>query len=302
MKRLKIAIPIILMFFFINVKCYSWFDAGHMIIAKIAYENLDESVRAKADSLIKLLGDVDPEYTDFVQSATWMDGVKSTGIPFFNDYHFIDQYYVVYPIEETLQVTEQNVVWTVENAISTFKDERSSDYAKALSLRFLIHMVGDCHQPLHATSRVTEENQEGDRGGNSFKVDPIPYGTYLGEPSYLSNLHKVWDSGVLAFTNINAADYPTMQDSITNDITKIDTYITSLSPKKQKEIKDKISNNNTDEWAIESYNFAMKYVYTGIEENGKLTDDYKKQGSDVCMEQAYVAGMRLANLLNELLK
>ena len=52
-------------------------------------------------------------------------------------------------------------------------------------MRFIIHYVGDLHQPLHSTSRVNHEFPKGDRGGNSV---------YLPDHEGAKNLHSVWDS------------------------------------------------------------------------------------------------------------
>jgi hypothetical protein len=59
-------------------------------------------------------------------------------------------------------------------------------------MRFLIHYVGDVHQPLHGSSRVDKEYPEGDRGGNSFPVPSI---------DGAKNLHSVWDSVAYEFTD-----------------------------------------------------------------------------------------------------
>jgi len=59
------------------------------------------------------------------------------------------------------------------------------------AMRLLIHYVGDIHQPLHATSRVDHEYTQGDRGGNSFPLTPT---------DGVKNLHSLWDSVVLEFT------------------------------------------------------------------------------------------------------
>jgi len=55
-------------------------------------------------------------------------------------------------------------------------------------MRLLIHYVGDIHQPLHASTRLTDKYPEGDRGGNKFKIKTI-HGAY--------NLHSLWDSVVV---------------------------------------------------------------------------------------------------------
>lgn len=57
--------------------------------------------------------------------------------------------------------------------------------AESIALRFLIHFVGDFHQPLHCLARVNEDYPKGDAGGNAFEL-PYRY--------RVENLHALWDS------------------------------------------------------------------------------------------------------------
>jgi hypothetical protein len=59
------------------------------------------------------------------------------------------------------------------------------DEARSFALRLIIHLVGDIHQPLHCSNRVTKESPTGDKGGNDFHL-PSHYGN--------SDLHAVWDT------------------------------------------------------------------------------------------------------------
>ena len=61
----------------------------------------------------------------------------------------------------------------------------TEELARSFALRLIIHLVGDIHQPLHCSNRVTDEYPLGDKGGNSFTL-PYHFGT--------SDLHGVWDA------------------------------------------------------------------------------------------------------------
>lgn len=67
------------------------------------------------------------------------------------------------------------------------------DYAlgDSFNMRMFIHLVGDIHQPLHATTRYANDFKTGDRGGNSFKI--------TGDG--VSNLHALWDSALYLYSN-----------------------------------------------------------------------------------------------------
>lgn len=301
MKKLLLILTVILFVSTHNAK--AWFDEGHMIIASIAWDELSDDEKQKANFLIKILSDADPDYSDFIRAATWMDGLKGKGLHFFDGYHFKNQYYVVYSPDVMPLYEDYNVAWAINQSLSTLKGYKPSEFSMAMSFRFLIHTVGDIHQPLHNTSRVSKETPEGDRGGNSYPIDSIPYGTYNGKPSYLTELHQLWDSGVLAFKPINAADsdFEKEKGGIDKDKMKIVEYIKNLNETDANNIEKRI-NTITDpvEWSKESYQLGIEYSYQGISE--KPSDYYIQQGQNVCMQQVYIAGKRLAILLKENLK
>ena len=301
MKKLLLIFTVILCVSTHNVK--AWFDEGHMIIASIAWDELNDDEKQKANFLIKILSDADPDYSDFIRAATWMDGLKGKRLHFFDGYHFKNQYYVVYSPDVMPLYEDDNVAWAITQSLTTFNEDKPSEFSMAMSFRFLIHTVGDIHQPLHNTSRVTKETPGGDRGGNSYPIDSILYGTYKGKPSYLTELHQLWDSGVLAFNPINAADsdFDKEKGEIEMDKTKILDYIKKLNKTDFENIEKRIKTiTDPVEWSKESYQFGIEYSYQGISK--KPSDYYIQKGQNVCMQQVYIAGNRLAILLKEVLK
>ena len=62
----------------------------------------------------------------------------------------------------------------------------NQEFEKSLLFRYLIHVLGDIHQPLHASSLINEQFPDGDLGGNSFKIK---------FRDNIENLHKLFDSG-----------------------------------------------------------------------------------------------------------
>ena len=61
-----------------------------------------------------------------------------------------------------------------------------------MAVRFLVHYIGDLHQPLHTVARVNDDYKTGDEGGNKFKLPKV---------NNIDNLHSVWDSMVLLETD-----------------------------------------------------------------------------------------------------
>lgn len=260
---------------------YAWYDYGHMVVAQIAYDNLTDSTKTKVNDLLKVLADADPDYSDFVRAATWMDGVKSTGLQFFNDYHFIDQPIVIGDVP-SVPAEQFNVVWAIGQAKASLTDPKASVFAEALALRFLIHTVGDVHQPLHAVSLFSAQFPEGDRGGNEFKLkqdnrkDP-------------ANLHALWDSAVLALPDTRVSQITDLTQVVESAHKLVSTITID---------KDKVADANPADWARESMEVAKSAVYAGINPQEKPSAEYIARGQVLAEQRIVMAGLRLADMLN----
>lgn len=77
------------------------------------------------------------------------------------------------------------------NVISINRDSNSAE--RALFSRYLLHVVGDIHQPLHAIALFNETYKSGDRGGNSLNV--------IRTNGEETNLHSFWDNGAFLLQN-----------------------------------------------------------------------------------------------------
>lgn len=153
------------------------------------------------------------------------------------------------------------------------------------ALRFVIHLIGDIHQPLHV-------GRSGDLGGNTINVN------FFGRNS---NLHAVWDGAII-------------QRRVTLDFSgdenKFYTYLTDKL--KQEPWRSKISEWQSchrvspkpcpEQWAIESAVFACRYAYDGAVNNTQLTEAYFKRAVPVVEEAIVKGGVRLAAVLNNAFK
>ncbi len=158
-------------------------------------------------------------------------------------------------------------------ALTTALASKASDDVKSYDLVWLIHLVGDAHQPLHATSRFTAVDP-GDNGGNAEKVTPTNATT--------ENLHAFWD-GLLG-DRLTPAQAVSMA-----------TSLPSADPVRA-------ARANPQVWFDESEAAAEAFAYAPPIGNGdgpyNLTDDYQQKATEVAHVQAAVAGVRLAGLLN----
>jgi len=85
-------------------------------------------------------------------------------------------------VEKFCDPREHCVTWAITDELKTLRSANEFPQERADALRFLIHFVGDLHQPLHSSD-------DHDRGGNSVQV------RFLG---HTTNLHSLWDSGLLS--------------------------------------------------------------------------------------------------------
>jgi hypothetical protein len=234
---------------------FAWGPNGHRIVGRIAMNHLtDEAALAVAC----LIG---PEGLD--QVSTWPDDIRSD--PAWKQatpWHFIS-----IDDGESLETTARDPAGDVLEAIQRFtavlRDPQASRPAKQEALRFLVHFVGDIHQPLHVGRRA-------DRGGNSIKV------MWFKEET---NLHSVWDSGMidnerLSFSELAAfIDHPTLQE--------LQGWQSSPPA----------------EWANESKALRDRVYQIG---DGKLGYEYAYKNIPAVKRRLLQAGVRLAGLLNSI--
>jgi hypothetical protein len=181
---------------------WGWGCKGHEIVAVVAEAHLTPRAREMA---FKILADgpISPALARyckeagldaFVDSSTWADDERSVR-PETGPWHFIDIPRGA-PESSIIQYCPA-VTGCVTSALATqlgiLRDSTATAQARADALRFLIHFVGDIHQPLHDTTN-------NDRGGNCVPVaffDRAPRETNPTQESYNPNLHEVWDSEII---------------------------------------------------------------------------------------------------------
>jgi hypothetical protein len=261
------------------IKTIAWNALGHMVIATIAYQNLEPAVRDKVDDLI---GHLRQEYSDinsFQQAANWPDMLRGQKIETYTHWHYVDVFFSMdgTPIKQTIDT--DNAVWALTRIEKVVKNENANPYERARFLSFLVHIVGDVHQPLHTVSLVSLNHPDGDMGGNVYFVR---YGNKQ------KNLHSLWDEGVGVFSENATPDRASL----------IANRITSTYPRAY--FADQAKDFEPDTWVKEGMKVSQNYVYT-IQEKQTPTTDYLEAGKQTAEQRAALAGYRLAGLLNQLL-
>ncbi len=265
---------------------FAWHDSGHMVVAEIARQSLNPKVLAEAEWLLKQ--DADPKSDNFLTAACWADDFKTREN---GPWHYINIHFRTDGKEIDNKPLEQNIVYAINRFSNVLKDKTKTPKERAEALRYLIHFVGDIHQPLHAVARDTDEHPQGDRGGNEFKVLPIDRHKDLQRPP--TNLHSLWDMGGNLFR-------PTTRPLTTDGRASIVRIANSIKSRHSQLSLDNVANSDPMAWAQESADLAKRYVYN-LKENEAPTPEYIRQCEDIAAKRVAYAGYRLAILLNRLM-
>lgn len=165
---------------------HAWGPIGHRITADLADRNINGRTRAKIEMI---LGD-----ETLAEAATQPDEQRSNPAPFWQEsagpFH-----YVTLPKGLTADMLEHppegDAVTALDGFVATLRNPSASREDKALALRFVVHIVGDLHMPLHVGNGT-------DRGGNWYNV------LWFDEPT---NLHWVWDEGMILRQQLSYSEY-----------------------------------------------------------------------------------------------
>lgn len=297
MKAIRLFVFVLLMGS--SLAAQAWWDAGHMLTAQIAYERLSGPARNQADALIMRLMQEYPYTNNFVAASAWPDDLKAEGVHLYDHWHYTNIPYN----PDGLALPEsapQNVVWAINNCKSILQRESAKDLEKGRALAFLIHFIGDIHQPLHCGSMYSNEMPGGDQGGNKYMVEEAHGG-----------LHKLWDDGCGLTSELNdIRPYGQPKEPISEAnmkrIAKFARQITKAWPAKS---FDELELHDPDFWALESHKLAVKYAYHGrngmtegkqqfLEPGGKPGTEYIEKGREIVAKRIALGGYRLAQTLN----
>lgn len=292
----------------------AWDDLGHMMVGAVAYDRLTPEARQKVAALLKLnpqygawVADVPQQEQPriaFLRASRWPDDIKrdpayeqdgsdggnrpsgreaARNVGYADKlmhkyWHFVD---LPFSADDTalLDPPAPNAKTQIALFRHTLKSSASSDELKSYDLVWLIHLVADVHQPLHAASRFDRAHPEGDAGGNRVLVCSIP----CQRPE---KLHAFWDHVLGVSTDTATA----IQKA--RELPVADPQLASVGDERV--------------WIQESFEAARVQVYAAPVAVGggpyELTDAYLAAAQDLAAQRIALAGVRLANLLNDALR
>lgn len=239
---------------------YAWGTTGHRVVAEIAEQQLNRKAKK---NIKKLIGDQKLAYW-----ANWSDFIKSD-----SNWKFADSWhYVNIPgnldrveFDKVLESsTDENLYKRALILIDALKDKNTSVQKKQEYLYFLIHIIGDAHQPMHI-GRLE------DLGGNRITVEWFRKKT---------NLHTLWDSKLVDFEQYSYTEY---------------ARVLNIHNKKANNL---ISSGNVLDWLFDSYQITNE-LYK-IEPEASLSYRYQYDHRATMEDQLLKGGLRLGKLLNDI--
>ena len=266
---------------------FAWNELGHMVAASIAYGRLAPSVKTECDRLLAIGGNGKAQ--TFIDAGPWADDVRRER-PETGPWHYINYHFRTDGKATELQPEPENVEVAIAQQLNILKDHSQSDATRADALRFIIHFVGDAHQPLHAVARDTDEHPSGDKGGNDFLIT-APEGL-TPKPK---NLHSLWDAGCGLF----AGRRSTRPLSATK-LAEVNIFAEQLVGNYRAVVIEAAKDLNPHTWTQEGLALAKAQVY-GLSENATPDESYLNKGREIAGKRIVLAGLRLSSLLNKAL-
>jgi nuclease S1 len=252
-----------------SAQAFAWGYTAHHVIAEIAEQFLGPQTVHKVRALLEV-----ENVTTLAEVSTWADEIR-TQHPETAPWHYVD--IPIHPAQGGVEGYDRSrdcphddcVVAKVVQFEGVLSDQQLPDRQRLEALKYIVHFLGDLHQPLH----VSNDN---DRGGNEIPV------TFMGQPT---NLHAVWDTGII-------------EAAVRGDERG---YAIKLAQAITPDELARWTNGDPVSWANEGYRIAVSSIYNELPHSGTLPDDYEAKALPIVNQQIQRAGVRLAKVLNEFL-
>lgn len=294
-----------------SVPASAWNARGHMAVAAVAWSKMTPKARERASELLRLnpsyskwiagVSEADRDKVAFMKAATWPDEIRDAP-------GYIDDGYVIkepqasqnigygdklihrywhfkdFPFSPdntpTKDAETPNAITRIVDFVATLGNAAVSDDVQSYDLSWVLHLVGDMHQPLHATSRFTSATPKGDNGGNSVGV--CLERARSCDSQHSQKLHSFWDGAV------GTSSEPGSVIAFANRLPKA--------------ARPDLERTNPNEWAEESFRLAQRVAYGEPIGRAKgpyrLDREYRQVAGSVAERRIALAGERLAIMLN----
>ncbi len=258
MKKFILLIPF---YCFFTQKAFAWGLTGHRVVGEIAQRHMSKSALKK---LGKIMGK-----ESLAVAANWPDEMRSSGKwDHAAVWHYVSisdggNYYLNKESEQ-----EIDIVKAIENQMAILKNKNSTSQEKKVAVRWLTHLIGDIHQPLHV-------GRAADKGGNDIKIN------WFGKET---NLHKIWDSDIIDSQKLSYTDYVLFIDTLN-----------------KKEIQ-KIQQDDINIWIKEAVDYRSAIYNFKADSDGYWSYGYTFTHKNFLNDRLRRAGYRLASYLEKALE
>lgn len=272
MKSIRWLLPCLVLQLLSPSPAFAWSEQGHWLIGELASRQLTAPARTQVTWLLE--GETVPTLAGV---STWADEIRP-GRPATAPWHFINSQDGTCNFVPPRDCPDGSCApGAIEAQMKILADTTLSRDQRREALKFVVHFVGDLHQPMHADPR---DDAGGNRYQISLRTDVAPSGYELKHPGKGTNLHAVWDYYVLGSRHLgNQAYAAALQENVPH-----------------------IPAENTGtpwDWAHESCALVDSHA---IYPQGHILDDtYLNAQRPLAEQRVTLAAARLANLLNQAL-
>jgi len=253
----KVFISLFALFAFLHTTdLLAWGLTGHRVVGHVAQNQLSGKAKRKISKIL--------DCNSLAEISNHMDDIKSDR----NYDHTHDWHWVTIPEGHTYEQTKKNpngdLIFKIEELVKSLKSGKLSKKEEKENLIFLVHLVGDLHQPMHVGALD-------DQGGNQVKVQ------WFGRPS---NLHRVWDSDMIDDKKLSY------------------TELAGFLNLPDKKIKKEWQSRSLETWVQHIQSFHGKAY--DLPENGKLGYEYAYNNFGTVQQCLLEGGVHLAGILMEI--
>jgi|HubBroStandDraft_1064217.scaffolds.fasta_scaffold120408_1 hypothetical protein len=271
------------------MRAWGWGSDGHRIVAKIAADNLSPAAQSHVANILSVSTDQRIVANAMEEAAIAPDDPRfREQNPSTKEWHFVDICLQDPQADIARECRQGNcVVAKIDEYAKRLKDRNYDEWGAAGDLAFLIHFVGDIHQPLHAAN-------DADEGGNCIRVESYPRA---------ENLHDAWDRAIVRG----------LEDRIDSGSPETTARRLEQTYASEKSLDAWIP-GHTDNLALESNQIARSDIYATLqipvepcESDNRLcrtqpevdlNSAYMGKAEVIAGHQLAKAGFRLASLLN----
>lgn len=276
------------------------------MVASVAFKSLDASDRAAVAALLRrhpAAGDwrtgaaasgLSEEEVFFIRAASWPDDVRPRrGDPPHPEnhpaWHFVNLPIDrpgtrphALPTHRPRDLFDTDILQALSLCASIARAPNSTDADKAKAIAWTIHLVGDLHQPLHASALLSDDFPSGDHGGNLFEI----------QSNRAKELHGYWDG---------------LYDELRSQ-KSVSEHAATLARANPSQLRPEVSDLRPSTWAGESRTIADTFVYTsrGVDlkpgSSNALPAHYEADARSQADPRIAVGGYRLARVLHQLLQ